>query len=57
MPPLVIVGEEKRVRTGEILDDGSIRPFSPQEIKDHDEKSIMTQIFGDESKAGELPKR
>lgn len=49
----VIVGDEKRVRQGEMLDDGSIRPFSEEEIREHDRNSAMTKIFGDETRAGQ----
>lgn len=29
--------------------DGSIRPFSEEEIKDKDKNSILTQLFGEDN--------
>lgn len=30
------------------MEDGTLRPFSPQEIEEHDKNSVMTKLFGDE---------
>jgi hypothetical protein len=45
----VALGEQKKVQVGELMLDGSIRPFSEHEIRERDEKSILTQLFGQDT--------
>ncbi|PRT52560.1 hypothetical protein B9G98_00180 [Wickerhamiella sorbophila] len=44
----VLVGQPKRVQTGEYTPDGGLRMFTEDEREDRDSKSWMTRIFGRE---------
>lgn len=44
----VYLQEDKKVQLAEYREDGSVRWFTPEEIKKKDEESLTTRIFGTE---------
>lgn len=42
----VFQGHTKKVQTGELLEDGSIRKYTRDEIEYYDKKSWFTRLFG-----------
>lgn len=43
----LVLGTERRKQTGEILPDGTVRDFSPEEIEYVDKNSFFVKWFGE----------